>query len=50
MYTPHCLTLSTVSMMCEPDSPKRNAWKMVLKIIIAVATAIGGGLGLQSCM
>lgn len=28
----------------------RSVWSFVLKVIITVATAIGGLLGVQSCM
>ena len=32
------------------SSSRRSVWRLVLKIIITVATAIGGVLGVQSCM
>ena len=32
------------------SSSRRSVWGLVLKIIITVATAIGGVLGIQSCM
>lgn len=32
------------------SSSRRSVWILVLKIIITVATAIGGVLGVQSCM
>ena len=32
------------------SSSRRSIWSLVLKIIITVATAIGGVLGVQSCM
>ncbi|WP_294533162.1 smalltalk protein [uncultured Bacteroides sp.] len=43
--------------MCEPNNNsnynnsnnKRGTWGFILKIIITVATAIAGVLGIQSC-
>ena len=32
------------------SSSRRSVWSLVLKIIFTVATAIGGVLGVQSCM
>lgn len=32
-----------------PESPKKGAWSLILKVIIAVATALAGALGLQAC-
>ena len=32
------------------SSSRRSVWSLVPKIIITVATAIGGVLGVQSCM
>ena len=32
------------------SSSRRSVWSLVLKIIITAATAIGGVLGVQSCM
>lgn len=32
------------------SSSRRSVWSLVLKIIITVVTAIGGVLGVQSCM
>ncbi len=32
------------------SSSRRSVWSLVLKIIITVATAISGVLGVQSCM
>ena len=32
------------------SSSRRSVWSLVLKIIITVATAIEGVLGVQSCM
>ena len=32
------------------SSSRRSVWSLVLKIISTVATAIGGVLGVQSCM
>ena len=32
------------------SSSRRSVWSLVLKIIITVTTAIGGVLGVQSCM
>ena len=29
---------------------KNNIWSVVLKVIFAVATALGGALGLTSCL
>ena len=34
----------------EPYSKKKNIWSVVIKVIITVATAIGGAFGLSSCM
>ena len=35
--------------MSKSSSP-RSVWSLVLKIIITVATTIGGVFGIQSCM
>ena len=35
--------------MKQSASP-RSTWGLIIKIIITVATAIGGVLGIQSCM
>lgn len=32
------------------ENEKKNIWSIVLKVIIAVATALGGALGLTSCL
>ncbi len=32
------------------DEKKKSVWSLVIKVIIAVATAIGGALGISSCM
>lgn len=32
------------------EEEKKNVWSVILKVIIAVATALGGALGLASCM
>ena len=32
------------------EKEKKNIWSVVLKVIIAVATALGGALGLTSCL
>ena len=32
------------------SSSRRSVWSLVLKIIITVASDIGGVLGVQSCM
>ena len=32
------------------SSSRRSVWSLVLKIIITLDTAIGGVLGVQSCM
>ncbi|MDD2954571.1 MAG: smalltalk protein [Parabacteroides sp.] len=32
-----------------PETSKRNVWGIVLKVIITVATAIAGALGIQAC-
>ncbi len=32
------------------SSSRRSVWSLVLKIIITVTTAIGGVLGVHSCM
>ncbi|MCE2615597.1 MAG: smalltalk protein [Phocaeicola sp.] len=29
---------------------KKSTWKLILKVVIAVATAIAGALGLSACM
>jgi hypothetical protein len=29
---------------------KRSTWNLILKVVIAVATAIAGALGLGACM
>ena len=35
--------------MSKSSSP-HSVWSLVLKIVITVATAIGGVFGIQSCM
>ncbi len=32
------------------NEKKRNIWSTVLKVVIAVATAIAGALGINSCI
>ncbi|MCS2450418.1 smalltalk protein [Bacteroides thetaiotaomicron] len=32
------------------NSSSRSAWGFVIKLIITVATAVGGLIGIQSCM
>lgn len=32
------------------EKEKKNIWSVVLKVIITVATALGGALGLTSCL
>lgn len=32
------------------SSSPRSVWSFIIKVIITVATAIGGILGVQSCM
>ena len=32
------------------SSSSRSVWSLALKIVITVATAIGGVFGIQSCM
>ena len=32
------------------NQKKKSTWSLILKIIIAVATAIGGAIGIQSCI
>ena len=32
------------------STSSRSVWRLVLKIVITVATAIGGVFGIQSCM
>ena len=32
------------------NEKKRNIWNTVLKVVIAVATAIAGALGINSCI
>ena len=32
------------------SSPRRSVWSFIIKVVITVATAIGGLLGVQSCM
>ena len=34
----------------QSSKSPRSVWSFVLKVIITVATAIGGLLGVQSCM
>ena len=36
-------------METQPPSRSKNVWGIVLKVIITVATAIAGALGLSSC-
>lgn len=32
------------------STSRRSVWSFILKIIITVATAVGGVLGVQSCL
>lgn len=32
------------------NQKKKSVWSVILKIIIAVATAIGSAVGIQSCI
>lgn len=32
------------------STPRRSVWSFIIKIIITVATAVGGVLGIQSCL
>ena len=34
----------------EPTNEKKSVWGTILKVIIAVATAIAGVFGLNACM
>ena len=34
----------------DNSSKKKSTWDLILKVIIAVATALGGALGLTSCL
>lgn len=38
------------STLLQSSKSRRSVWSFVLKIIITVATAIGGVIGVQSCM
>lgn len=35
--------------MSTTDSEKRSTWSIILKIVIAVATALAGVLGITAC-
>jgi hypothetical protein len=37
-------------MMNDEQKKKNGTWDIVLKVIIAVATAIAGALGISACM
>ena len=32
------------------EEKKKNVWSIVLKVIIAVASAVAGALGISACM
>lgn len=32
-----------------PEASKKSVWSVILKVIIAVATAIAGAIGIQAC-
>ncbi len=32
------------------EEKKKNLWKIILKVIVAVATTVAGALGISSCM
>lgn len=34
----------------EPINQQKNTWEIVLKIIIAVASALAGALGVTACV
>lgn len=34
----------------EPINQKKNTWEIVLKIIIAVVSALAGALGVTACV
>lgn len=48
----YCITLIILSFMTQNNASQKpkSAWGLVLKIIITVATAIVGALGISSCM
>ncbi len=32
------------------EEKKKNLWKIILKVIVAVATTVAGALGISSCV
>ena len=32
------------------EEQKKNLWKIILKVIVAVATTVAGALGISSCV
>ena len=32
------------------EEKKKNLWKIILKVIVAVATTVAGALGISSCL
>lgn len=32
------------------NEEKKNLWKIILKVIVAVATTVAGALGISSCV
>jgi len=41
---------SAAVLGATPPSPKENLWYTILKVIVAIATALAGAFGLQSCL
>ena len=39
-----------INLIMEQKNEKKSVWGVLLKVIIAVATAIAGALGIQSCI
>lgn len=44
------LFINLLNLLNTMNENKKNIWSIVLKVIIAVATAIAGAVGLSACI
>ena len=43
-------TCAAAVLGAAPQPPKESLWYTLLKVIVAIATALAGAFGLQSCL
>lgn len=41
---------AAAALEAAPQPPKESLWYTLLKVIVAIATALAGAFGLQSCL